>query len=74
MYKAFFPSSNVSEYYQDDKLLFIVKRKRFFFGFRSICDIYKENILIFSFYSLEFTSLFNNLKILSQKLTDYASI
>jgi hypothetical protein len=65
MYKAFFPTSNFSEYFEDDKLLFIVKRKRFFFGFKSICNIYKENKLIFSFYS----SLFNNIKILSQKLS-----
>lgn len=68
MYKVVFFQSNKSEYYRDNELLFTVKRKRLVFGIRNICSAYINTDLIYSFYSSEFTFLYWNLEILTQKL------
>ncbi|RKS26197.1 hypothetical protein CLV94_1254 [Flavobacterium endophyticum] len=67
MYKTVFFKNN-SEYYATDLLLFTVKRKRLLLGIRSICNVYKKEKLIFSFYTSEFTILYWKVKILSQSL------
>jgi hypothetical protein len=66
MYKAIFSQSNISEYYNNDELLFIVKRKPFFF-IREKCDVYNHNTLILSYYSYDFTFLHWKLKNINAK-------
>jgi hypothetical protein len=67
MDKAVFLSNTNSEYYRNNELLFIMKRKIRFLGFKSICNIYKNDEIICSFQSSDFTFLFWKLKILIQK-------
>jgi len=68
MYKAVFNSTDSSDYYHNDKLLFSVRRKRLMLGFRSINNVFDNNKLILSFYTSEFTSLYWKVRILSQSL------
>lgn len=68
MYRAVFSQSDESKYYCDNNLLFTIKRKRLLLGIRNVCKAYKNNDLIYSFYSSEFTFLYWKLKILTQKL------
>lgn len=67
MYKAIFFNDD-SEYYNDNDLIFTVKRKRLFLSIRNICNIYRKEELIFSFYTSEFTFLYWKVRILFQKL------
>ncbi|WP_343626801.1 hypothetical protein [Flavobacterium lindanitolerans] len=68
MHKVVFLSNINSEYYHNDELLYIVKRRILYLGFKSICDIYKDGEMIYTFQSSDFTVLFWKLKILFQKL------
>ena len=67
MYKAIFFNDD-SEYYNDYDLLFTVKRKRLILGIINICNVYRKEELIFSFYTSEFTFLYWKVRILYQKL------
>jgi hypothetical protein len=69
MYKAYYHSNEESTFYKNDTLLFKVKRKRVYFGLRSICEILnKSNDVILSFYSSELSFFYNELKITKQNL------
>jgi hypothetical protein len=68
-YRAIFPSGNSDDkYFKDSELLFTVKTKLSFLGVKSICQIFKNENLIFSFSEKVFTRLFWELNILTQNL------
>src|SRR5690606_24172701 len=68
MYKVVFNSSDLSDYFHNEKLLFSVKRKRLLLGIRSINNVFENNELIFSFCTSEFTFLYWKIRILDQNL------
>jgi hypothetical protein len=73
MYQAIFINDYTSEYYGDNELLFIVKRKKITF-IREKCDMYKDNDLIFSFYQTPFMIFDWKLEILVQRLEKNISL
>lgn len=73
MYKALFFKDS-SEYYNNKELLFTVKRRRLFLGIRNVCTVYRNDELIFKFYTSEFTVLFWKVEILAQKLAKKVSV
>ena len=70
MYKTNFISHNIAEYYNNEKLLFLSKRRRLFLGIGSITSIFHKDELIFSFYDFDCTILYQKLKILFQNLSE----
>ena len=69
MYKAVFPSGfSDDKYFKDNELLFTVNTKHSIFGINSICNIFKNGNLIFSFSETVFTRIFWKLTILNQNL------
>lgn len=70
MYKAIFRQGNTSEYFNEDELLFIVKRK-FLFFIKETCTVYRNKDKILKFTSSEFMFFYWKINILEQKLDKF---
>lgn len=69
IYKARFLKNGISEYYCNNKLLFsVLRREWFYYGFGSNCTVYINDIHVLNFYYFNFMGLIYKIQILNQNL------